>query len=327
MKAVHLTGYGDPLLCLANATEPEPAPPGAGEVLVAVEFAPINVNDLMIVWEIYPFHPTPPIAIGNEGSGIVLALGEGVEDIAVGDRVVLPFMARTWRQRIVVRADRIVPLPADADPHQAAMLSINAVTAVMLLDDYVTLQPGDAVLYNAATSGLARWLAVLAKARGLQAIGMVRRPEDVAAVKADNPEIEVVSDDEPVEAVRQRLAGYTIRLGLDGVAGRSAGRLVQLLSPGATLVTYGAASREPMAVPSGDLIFRKIAVRGFWEGHPENAERVPTVLRKVVGMIGPGGVRQPIAGVYTLDRLDEAVAAAVRREKVLLDFRDAPDIA
>ena len=69
----------------------------------------------------------------------------------VGDRVVLPFTVRKWQQRVLVPAEELIVVPPDADPQQAAMMAINPVTAALLLDQYVDLQPGDAVVYNAAT--------------------------------------------------------------------------------------------------------------------------------------------------------------------------------
>lgn len=322
IRAVHLVRYGDPLDGLALATQADPGPPGPGEALIAVEYAPVNVNDLMVVRGVYAWRPEPPIAIGNEGAGIVLAVGRDVTGVRAGDRVVLPFMVRSWRHKLLAPADQLVVVPPDADPQQAAMLAINAVTAAMLLDDYVPLARGDAVIFNAATSGLGRWLAALAERRELRAIGLVRRPEDVAAVRQACPELEVVADQEDVASVRRRFEGWPMRLALDGVGGAASARLAHLLSRGGTLVTYGAASREPMALPSGDLIFRGIRVQGFWEGHPDKAARVVSVLRGLVGMIGPGGVRQPVAAVYPLDRLRDAVEHARRGGKVLLSFRD-----
>jgi NADPH:quinone reductase-like Zn-dependent oxidoreductase len=90
MKAVQLIGFGDAVQNLEVRDVPEPPPPGRGEVLVGMEFAPINFNDLMVPWGVFPWKPTPPATIGNEGAGIVLALGQGVTSVAVGDRVVLP---------------------------------------------------------------------------------------------------------------------------------------------------------------------------------------------------------------------------------------------
>ena len=72
------------------------------------------------------------------------------------------------------------------------MMAINPVTAALLLRDYVALQPGDAVIYNAATSGLAHWLAALAGLRGVRTIGLLRRRENVERVKKNGCEIVVV---------------------------------------------------------------------------------------------------------------------------------------
>jgi NADPH:quinone reductase-like Zn-dependent oxidoreductase len=90
MKAVQLIGYGDVVKNLELRDVPEPPPPGKEEVLVGMEYAPINFNDLMVPWRVFPWKPSLPATIGNEGEGIVLALGEGGKPVAVGDRVVLP---------------------------------------------------------------------------------------------------------------------------------------------------------------------------------------------------------------------------------------------
>jgi NADPH:quinone reductase-like Zn-dependent oxidoreductase len=195
--------------------------------LVGVEFSPLNFNDLMVIWGIYAWKPELPATIGNEGAGKAVRVGKGVTGLKVGDGVVLPFTVRKWQQRVLVPAGKLIVVPPDADPQQAAMMAINPVTAVLLLDQYVDLQPGDAVAYNAATSGLAQWLAALAGKRSLRTVGLVRRGEDVERVKRGGCEI-VVVDDEEVGAVQARLQGLNVRLALDVIGGASAGRLLHL---------------------------------------------------------------------------------------------------
>src|SRR4051812_30870329 len=90
MRAVQLTSFGDPVDGLEYADIPEPDPAGANQVLIGVEFSPINPNDLMVAQGIYAFRPPLPAVIGNEGVGRVLALGPGVKSVKVGDRVLAP---------------------------------------------------------------------------------------------------------------------------------------------------------------------------------------------------------------------------------------------
>jgi NADPH:quinone reductase-like Zn-dependent oxidoreductase len=97
MKAVQIIGYGDAVENLQLRDVPEPPPPGKGEVLVGMEYAPINFNDLMVPWGVFPWKPTLPATIGNEGAGIVLALGADVKSVAVGERVVLPPLLDTLK--------------------------------------------------------------------------------------------------------------------------------------------------------------------------------------------------------------------------------------
>ena len=201
------------------------------------------------------------------------------------------------------------------------MMAINPVTAVLLLDQYVDLQRGDAVVYNAATSGLAQWLAALAGKRGVRTIGLVRRHEDVERVKRGGCEI-VVVDDEELGAVEARLQGLNVRLALDVIGGASAGRLLHLLSPKGKLVTYGVVSGKPMELPGSLLVWNQLSVEGFFEGHPHILPKIAPILRELVKMIGPGGIRQPITATYPIDQVKEAVAHAIKGGKILLSLSD-----
>jgi NADPH:quinone reductase-like Zn-dependent oxidoreductase len=138
MRAVQLTAFGNAVDGLEYVDISEPDAPGPNQVLIGVEFSPINPNDLLLVQGIYAFRPALPTVIGNEGVGRVLAVGPGVENVKVGDRVLPPLSSFTWRERMVISANGLFALPADADPQQLAMLAINPPTAALLLSEYVT---------------------------------------------------------------------------------------------------------------------------------------------------------------------------------------------
>jgi NADPH:quinone reductase-like Zn-dependent oxidoreductase len=98
MRAVQLISFGDPVAGLQYVDIPEPDAPDPNQVLIGVEFSPINPNDLMVAQGTYAVRPGLPTVIGNEGVGRVLAVGPGVESLKVGDRVLAPPGRFTWRE-------------------------------------------------------------------------------------------------------------------------------------------------------------------------------------------------------------------------------------
>ncbi len=242
MRAVQLIAYGNPVEGLKHVDLPEPEAPGPNQVLIRVEFSPLNQSDLLIARGIYPTRPALPTVIGNEGVGRVLAVGPGVANVQVGDRVVAPLSSFTWRERMVVSANGLFALARDADPQQLAMLSINPPTAALLLSEYVNLKPGDWVVQNSANSGVGRWVIAFAKARGFKTVNIVRRPELVAELKAIGGDVVVVDSPDVSKEIKTAVGHAEFRLALDGVSGPATGVLAATLSPHGTLVSYAAMS-------------------------------------------------------------------------------------
>src|SRR5438034_10994069 len=111
MRAVQIRTFGEPGIVLELADLPDPPAPGAGQVLIGVEYAPINMNDLYVIQGVFPVRPSLPSVVGNEGVGLVLAVGSGVTHLKVGDRVLIPLYAFSWRERLVVPAAARFSLP------------------------------------------------------------------------------------------------------------------------------------------------------------------------------------------------------------------------
>src|SRR3982074_1338417 len=274
MRAVQLTAFGNPVDGLGHVDIPEPDAPGPNQVLIGVEFSPINPNDLMLAQGIYAFRPPLPTVIGNEGVGRVLAGGSGVKSVKVGDRVLAPLSSFTWRERMVISAGGLSTLPPDADPQQLAMLAINPPTAALLLSEYVDLKPGEWVLQNAANSGVGRWVIAFAKTRGLKTVNIVRRPELVPELEVIGGDVVVVDSPDVSETIKAAVGHAEARLALDGVSGPATGVLASTLSPGGTLVSFAAMSLNPMSISPFDVIFKPVTMRGFYMGHPEFAAKL-----------------------------------------------------
>jgi NADPH:quinone reductase-like Zn-dependent oxidoreductase len=319
MRAIQLIAYGDPVEGLKYVDIPEPAAPGPNQVLIGVEFSPLNQSDLLLARGIYGTRPALPTVIGNEGVGRVLAVGAGVKNVKAGDRVLAPLSSFTWRERMVLSADGLFALPPDADPRQLSMLAINPPTAAQLLSEYVNLKPGEWVVQNSANSAVGRWVIAFAKKRGLKTVNIVRRPELVPELKAIGGDVVVVDSPDVSKEIKTSVAQAELRLALDGVSGPATGVLASTLSPNGTLVVYAAMSLAPMSISPLDVIFKPLTIRGFWLGHPESTAKGASTLAQAAEMIASGQVQIPVVATYPLSSIKEAVAHAQRGGKILLD--------
>jgi len=319
MHAVQLTAYGKPVEGLKYVDIPEPEAPGPNQVLIGVEFSPLNQSDLLLARGIYGTRPALPTVIGNEGVGRILALGAGVKKLKVGDRVLAPLSSFTWRERMVIPADGLFALPTGADPQQLSMLAINPPTAALLLSEYVNLKPGEWVVQNSANSAVGRWVIAFAKTRGLKTVNIVRRPELVAELKAIGGDVVVVDSPDVSKEIKAAVGQADLRLALDGVSGAASGVLASTLSPNGTLVSYAAMSAGPMSISPLDVIFKPLTVRGFWLGHPESTAKSAPAVAQAAEMIASGRVHIPVTATYVLSSIKEAVEHAQRGGKILLD--------
>ena len=146
--------------------------PAPGEVAIRMLAAPINPADLNVIEGTYGELPPLPATIGNEGASEILALGPGVENLRVGQKV-LPLAFSTWTSELILPAKNAIPLPDDIDIHQASMLTVNPATAWRLLHDFASLQPGDWIAQNAANSGVGRAVIQLARHFGFRTLNAV----------------------------------------------------------------------------------------------------------------------------------------------------------
>src|SRR4030095_12357727 len=274
MRAVQIRTFGDPGIVLELADLSEPPAPTAGQVLIGVEHAPINMNDLYLIQGVYPVRPSLPSVVGNEGVGRVLAIGRGVDHLKVGDRVLVPLYSCSWRERLVCPAAGLVAPPAggprpprarlsprpEADPRQPAMLGINPPTAALLLNESIDLRPGDWVAQNAANSGVGRSLIAIAKARGLKTINFVRRPELVPELQAVGGDLVIVDQSGALDKIRATIGDARVPLGIDGVAGKASATIAGVLSESGTLVVYARMSGKPVTIAALDLIAKRVVV-------------------------------------------------------------------
>lgn len=226
MQAIQLTKYGEPEEGLRLAEIAEPGHPKSGQILIRVEYAPINDNDMLLARGLYAAHPKLPSVVGNEGAGKVLAVGDDVQNVKIGDRVVIPHGVFSWAEKVLAPADEAIVLPARIDPQQAAMLSINPVAAALLLEEFVSLRPGDWIVQNAANSGVGRAVIAFAKQKGVRTINIVRRSEIIQELKDIGADVVLLAGPNAAAEANRATAGALVRLALDGVGADATGNAI-----------------------------------------------------------------------------------------------------
>src|ERR1700730_19452222 len=192
-KAAIYERHGNPaeVLRIVDQPWPQPAP---DEVVVEMTAAPINPPDLNAIEGKYPVRPALPATPGMEGAGVVMELGSGVRNLAVGTAVILPHGLGTWREACAVAAEKLVSVPAGIEPIQAAMLKVNPITAWRMLHDFVSLQPGDWLIHNSANSGAGQCVIQIARELGFKTVNVVRRAELVEELRALGGDVVLVDD-------------------------------------------------------------------------------------------------------------------------------------
>ena len=308
MRALQISAYGgDPLKVLELADIPEPGVPGAGEVLIDVELAPLNMHDLLFIRGYFGGPPTPTV-VGNEGFGRVAAVGPGVANVKVGDHVLAPNFGLTWRERLIAPAQGLFPLP-EGDRLQFAQLGSNPSTAALILSEYVDLKPGDWVVQNAGNSGVGRSLIAIAKLRGIRTISLVRRPELIDELKTAGADVVLVDEPDAVEEAARVIGTGSVRLAVDSVGGDATAKLVQLLS----------ASGQPLAVNALFLIGKHLTVKGFFLGDFDHVSQVLPAQIEAAPLVASGALRVPVAAVYPMSKFKEAVTHVLKGGKILID--------
>lgn len=312
-----------------SAIEMSIEPPNSTEVTLAVVASPVNPSDVLTLTGDYGMLPDLPAIGGNEGVGRVVEVGSEVENLKVGDLVLLPLGSGTWRTHMTAQARTLFALPASADPLQLAMLAVNPPTASLLLSEFVDLETGDWVMQNAANSAVGGYLIQIAAHRGLRTINVVRREDAVASVEAIGGDAVIVDGPGLRHRVAEITRGSDVRLAVDAVGGGATSRLCSALGEGGVAVAYGSMSGEPAAVTAASLIFAGVTLRGFWLARwfqtSDTATRM-ALFSEVTAMIERGALRASISATYGVEQIKDAIAHAAegsRDGKVLIVPQEA----
>ena len=265
MKAIEVTEYGDSdRLAVIDTDRPEPGP---GEVRIAVEAAGINFADIMQRRGLYPGGPEPPYAPGMEAAGRIDAVGDGVEDVSEGDRVVAMVETGGYAESVVANAEMLFPVPESMSLEEAAGFPIQFLTAHSCLFEWGGLEAGESVLIQAAAGGVGTAAVQLASNAGAEVFGTASTQEklDLAAdLGCDHPINYTETDFR--EVVADETDGEGVDLVLESVGDDVFERSLDAMAHFGRMVTYGVASGVPAEVSNRRLLFENKTVKGFHLG-------------------------------------------------------------
>lgn len=326
MKAVVVRACGFPgPIQVEELGAPDPGP---GEVRISVHVAGMNYPDLLVIRNEYQVRPPLPFSPGKELAGVVSAVGEGVTEFVVGDRVVALVEYGAYAEQVVAPASLCHPIPAGVSFTAAAATAFAFQTAHFALHERGHLRPGEVVLVTGASGTVGRAAVQLARAAGARVVAGVRgESQAVLALGAGaDATVDLASPwlrDSLREELRAACDGRGADLVVEPVGGDVFDAALRALAWRGRLVVVGFAGGRIPAAKANYLLLKNIALLGLqWSDYrdrdPASVKRVQRELFELLraGRITPGEVEEhPLAGFATaLERLDRRL---VRGKAVL----------
>jgi NADPH:quinone reductase len=307
-RVVIFDEFGGPdVLRVVDEPMPEPA---AGEIRVRLEAIGVNRLDALVRSGDAP-RPIglPHARLGVEGTGVVDALGAGVENLEVGAPVIITAVPEmdvngTYADYTLVEAERVVPRPADVDPVRAAALWVAYSTAYGGMIEKAGVRPADRVLVTAASSGVGLAAVQIANQIGAIPIGVTRTAAKRDAILAAGVAAVIVTEEEDLLArVGELTGGDGVDVIVDSVMGPGLADLAKAARYNGTLVSVGWLDPRPAPFPVSPplTIHRYMSFEHTLD---------PTVVPRIAAFLAAGlrsGVLAPrVDRVFTLDEVADA---------------------
>jgi NADPH2:quinone reductase len=317
-KTMRVAGYesfGDPAEVLKLGERPVPEP-GPGEIRVKTALSAIHNHDLWTVRGAYGVKPKLPAVGGSEACGTVDALGDGVTNLKVGQRVAGFATGGAWAEYFLTSAVAAIPLPDAIADEQGCQLVAMPLSAMALLRTY-TLEANQLLIQNTANGAVGKTLAVLAKQDGIRVIHLVRNDNGVRELEELGiTDVVSTASEGWKKTVRGLVGDGKLLYGIDSIGGKPSGDMLSVLSDGGTLVVFGSMSGEPMEIDSGEIIFKRKKVDGFWmTALRASGAEMASMIADLVKKVATGALKLPVAATFDLAQCAEAASASIREAR------------
>ncbi|HEY0489233.1 MAG TPA: quinone oxidoreductase [Telluria sp.] len=316
VKVARIHNYGGPEVLVFE--DIELAPPGPGQVLVRNRVLGLNFVDVYYRRGTFPVAALPAV-LGNEAAGVVEAVGEGVTQVKVGDRVgYCDDINGSYATARLYEENRLIPLPASISDAQAASVMLKGLTARYLLKEVLPIKAGDTVLYHAAAGGVGQIFSQWGKALGINVIGTVSddRKAEVARKNGCAHVINYRTEDF-VSRVMEITGGRGVRAVFDSVGKDTFKGSLKVLETRGMVVVFGKASGDLPDINPFELAPRSLQLAWpILPSYVDTREKLVESAGDLFEAIASGHVKADPETSYPFDRLVEAHRALEDRQTI-----------
>lgn len=297
-KAIRIQKNGGPEVM--EYVDVEVGAPGPGEAQVRHQAIGVNFIDCYFRSGLYPMEL--PAGLGQEGAGDVVAVGAGVTDVKVGDRVAYAGgAAGSYSEVRNVPANRLVKLPGKVSYETGAAMMLKGMTVQYLFRRTYKLQKGQTILFHAAAGGVGLIAMQWAKALGVTVIGTVGSPEKAAlARKYGADHVILYKQENIVERVREITKGAMVPVVYDSVGKDTFAASLDCLQPFGLMVSFGNASGPVPAMPLTALKGNLYITRPSLAPHTEKRANLLEIAGDLMKMVSSGKISIEIDQRYKL---------------------------
>ncbi|HLI05011.1 MAG TPA: NADPH:quinone oxidoreductase family protein [Ktedonobacteraceae bacterium] len=325
MKAVLCKVYGPPESLVIEEVEPLRA--GRGQVVIAVKACGVNFPDALIIQGKYQVRPPMPFSPGSEIAGIVKEIGEGVEPGSVkeGDRVIAFTGWGGFAEEVVVKANQLIPIPADMDFVTASAFILTYGTAYHALKDRAQLAEGEKLLVLGAAGGVGIAAIQLGKAMGAHVIAAASNDEKLQVCRQNGADALInYSTQDLKEQVKQLSGGQGVDVIFDPVGGPYSEAALRGMAWQGRYLVIGFAAGEIPRIPLNLALLKGCSIVGvFWGSFTEREPQHNLQnVQQLLALFSAGKIRPLVSATYPLERaaaaLNDMMNRRVKGKVVLL---------
>ena len=315
MKAVICKAFGPPESLVIE--DVEPLKPGKGQVVISVKACGVNFPDTLIIQGKYQSKPPFPFIPGSEVAGIVKELGEGVDNVKVGRRVIAYIGVGGFAEEIIADAPLIIPMPQAMDFTTASAFVLTYGTSHHALKDRAQLKPGETLLVLGAAGGVGLAAIEIGKVIGARVIAAASSDEKLEVCKQHGAD-EVINyaTEDLRDRIKQLTGGKGVDVAFDPVGGDYSEPALRSMAWGGRFLVVGFAAGDIPRIPLNLALLKGCSIVGvFWGAFTErDPRRNQEHLQELMTWFHEGKIKPHISASYSLEQAAQALNDMMERK-------------